>query len=59
MNSESYELDAFCKNCDFEGKVSIPKGMTLTEIHCPTCKTKKLDKKLPPMRLTPHIENYR
>ncbi len=59
MENEVYQLDVFCKNCDFQGKIDIPKGMVLTEIHCPTCKLKQLEKRLPRMRITPHIEDYR
>jgi hypothetical protein len=59
METETYELDAFCNNCNFEGKIRIPKGMILTDMHCPTCKTKMLEKKLPAMRMIPHIEDYR
>jgi len=59
MENETYELDAFCKNCNFQGKIQIPKGMTLVEIQCPTCKLKMLEKKIPPARLIPHIESYR
>ena len=59
METETYELNAFCKNCNFEGNVIIPKGMVLTEINCPNCKLKMLEKKLPRMRITPHVESYR
>ena len=58
MESDTYELDVLCQNCNFEGKIAIPKGMVLTEINCPNCKLKMLEKKLPRMRITPHVEDY-
>ncbi|OHA87739.1 MAG: hypothetical protein A3A96_02085 [Candidatus Zambryskibacteria bacterium RIFCSPLOWO2_01_FULL_39_39] len=58
MDKETYELDVFCKNCDFSGKVLIPKGVSFTEHQCPKCGVVELQKKLTPARITPHIENY-
>lgn len=59
MENEIYELDAFCKNCDFNGKVTVPKGIVFSEAKCPKCGIKMLVKKLPPIRIIPHIEDYR
>ena len=59
METETYKLEVFCKNCNFEGEITIPKGMTLVETHCHNCKLKMLDKKLPRARMTPRRINYR
>ncbi len=58
INKETYELEVFCKNCTFEGKVAIPKGVPYSEYPCDKCGVLELEKKLPITRITPHIENY-
>lgn len=54
----SYKLNVFCKNCDFEGDVEIPKGTTYEKRACPDCGNMTLEKKLKSVRLIPHSENY-
>jgi len=41
---EKYELDVYCQNCDFRGKVSIPKGTPFKEYPCPKCGIIDLEK---------------
>lgn len=58
-NQEKYNLNVFCKNCDFEGNVEIPKGTTYENHKCTKCGVANLVKKMQPVRIIPHIEDYR
>lgn len=45
-NRVTYEIEVFCKNCHYKGKVRIPKRIEIDEAlktkECPKCKCKTL-----------------
>lgn len=54
-----YELNVWCKNCEFRGLISIPKGTEFGNNPCPTCGVASLERVREQARITPHIEDYR
>lgn len=56
--AETYTLDTFCQNCDFEGSVNIEKGNEVNNHECPKCGTKMLKKVTKIVTLKPHVEDY-
>ncbi len=42
MSDETYQEAVVCGNCDFKGKVTIPKGKLVREAPCPKCGNKTL-----------------
>ncbi len=34
---DTYNLKAFCSNCEFRGNVEIPRGTPFEKHPCPTC----------------------
>ena len=42
MSDKTYQVAVVCGNCDFKGKVSIPKGKLVKESPCPKCGNKTL-----------------
>ncbi len=55
----TYQIEAYCTNCNFEGPIDIEKGKLVEDQECSSCGNKTLQKRNPPMRITPHIEDYR
>ena len=47
MSDKSYQTPVICENCDFKGKIEIPKGTEIREALCPKCGNKTLRKALP------------
>ena len=47
MTEDTYEMDAVCDNCDFRGKVNIPKGVLVKKAPCPKCGNQTLRNALP------------
>jgi hypothetical protein len=47
MSDETYQTDAVCENCDFKGKISVPKGILVKDAVCPKCGNKTLREALP------------
>jgi uncharacterized paraquat-inducible protein A len=42
VSDETYEQAVVCGNCDFKGKVTVPKGKLVTSAPCPKCGNKTL-----------------
>jgi hypothetical protein len=43
-NTTSYSLAVYCNNCDYRGKVEIPKGLPVEKQPCPNCEVVSLEK---------------
>jgi len=55
---KTYNQDVVCKNCSFDSAVNIPLGIKVEDFKCPNCGCKELLKKMKPIRLVPHVEDY-
>jgi hypothetical protein len=47
VSDETYLEAVICGNCNFKGKVTIPKGKLVKEAPCPKCGNKTLREALP------------
>jgi hypothetical protein len=48
VNSNKYKVRVYCRNCDWEGDVFVPKGQEVPDSfdeECPYCGCKTLNKK--------------
>ena len=43
-NSKTYKAKVYCKNCDLNQEIDIPKGVKIDETACPNCGTTELEK---------------
>lgn len=59
MSTDTYKIETYCTNCNFTGPIDIEKGKFVADKECPSCGNKSLEKKEPPLRMTPHVEDYR
>ena len=59
MDTGTYKVEVYCTNCNFNGEFTISKGSLVLDADCPTCGNKSLEKKMPTIRIIPHIEDYR
>jgi predicted RNA-binding Zn-ribbon protein involved in translation (DUF1610 family) len=58
MEKQTYNLDVFCSNCDFQQNISIPMGTKVEDHACPNCGNKTLTKHYKQIGLEPRFDSY-